>query len=234
MEALAASTLDQLLENIIWHALDGAQARFSAGTPRGKRYSRGIAALAGFPDPEHPDFDALAPFGDASDRIYCLAWTGKAPPGWRIEADTFVHQYVWDRGMPEVDIPPEATRLGPAHAARMVELAELTKPGPFGPRNLELGEYYGLFEGDRLVAMAGERLKAGRLREVSGVCTHPDFQGRGLARGLMNKVIHRQLARGQIPFLHVMDGNARARELYSRMGFSYRRQLALRVVVPAA
>jgi predicted GNAT family acetyltransferase len=31
--------------------------------------------------------------------------------------------------------------------------------------------------------MAGERMQAGTLREISGVCTHPDVQGAGSRRG---------------------------------------------------
>ena len=71
---------------------------------------------------------------------------------------------------------------------------------------------------------------AGVLREVSGVCTHPDHQGRGYARLLMNKVIARQLHRAQIPFLHVMSANERARELYERLGFRDYRETVVRVI----
>ncbi len=89
--------------------------------------------------------------------------------------------------------------MGPAHAQQALELATLTNPGPFGPRTLELGDYYGYFRGGHLIAMAGERMYAGNLREVSGVCTHPDHQGNGYARLLMHKVIAQQLRRPADP-----------------------------------
>ncbi len=73
----------------------------------------------------------------------------------------------------------------------MVALAELTKPGPFGTRTRELGEYLGIRKTKRLVAMAGERLHLPGYTEVSAVCTHPDFQGRGYARELMS-ILHAQ------------------------------------------
>jgi predicted GNAT family acetyltransferase len=109
-------------------------------------------------------------------------------------------------------------------------LTELTRPGPFGPRTIELGSYFGCFEGNRLVAMAGERMHAGSLREVSGVCTHPDFQGKGLARRLMMKLIRQELLRGETPFLHVMSENLHARALYERMGFRNYRETIVRVI----
>ncbi len=120
--------------------------------------------------------------------------------------------------------------LGPEHAALSLELARLTNPGPFGLRTIELGEYFGWFEGGQLVAMAGERMHAGPYREVSGICTHPDFRGRGLARRLALKLIRRQMQRGEIPFLHVMADNSDARRLYHKMGFCDYCETTLRII----
>ena len=55
-----------------------------------------------------------------------------------------------------------------------VELATLTRPGPFGPRTIELGDYVGLVDGERLVAMAGERMWA-TLRRSSPLFTRPTY-----------------------------------------------------------
>ena len=135
-----------------------------------------------------------------------------------------------EAGPPVADEAPDAVRLGPEHTAQALELAVLTRPGPFGPRTIELGDYFGCFDGERLMAMAGERLYAGTLREVSGVCTHPDYRGRGLARRLMSKVIGRELARGETPFLHVMRDNESAHRLYEQLGFRIYREPVLRVI----
>ena len=70
----------------------------------------------------------------------------------------------------------------------------------------------------------------GSLREISGVCTHPDFQGRGFARRLMSKLIRRQMQRQETPFLHVMRANRTAHGLYERMGFRDYRESVVRVV----
>jgi ribosomal protein S18 acetylase RimI-like enzyme len=73
-------------------------------------------------------------------------------------------------------------------------------------------------------------MEAASLREISAVCTHPDLQGRGLARRLMHLLIRRQRRRGLVPFLHVMQYNTRAIAMYERMGFRRHRQWVLRVV----
>jgi ribosomal protein S18 acetylase RimI-like enzyme len=137
---------------------------------------------------------------------------------------------VWEAAMPAADEAPDAIRLGPEHASRILELVGITRPGPFGPRTIELGEYFGCFEEERLMAMAGERMCAGELREISGVCTHPDFQGRGLARRLMAKLVRRQMLRRETPFLHVMCDNAVAHRLYERLGFRDYRKSVVRVI----
>jgi predicted GNAT family acetyltransferase len=87
-----------------------------------------------------------------------------------------------------------------------------------------------VFAGDRLLAMAGERMHDRHLREVSGVCTQPDQQGRGLARRLTELVVRRQLVRGETPFLHVVSTNSKAIALYERMGFTNAREVPVRII----
>ena len=139
---------------------------------------------------------------------------------------------VWDGETPLRDPAPEAVALAAEHVLQAVELATLTNPGPFGPRTPELGDYFGFFDGPRLIAMAGERMAAGSLREISGICTHPTHQGRGLARRLTGKLVRRQLQRGQTPFLHVMSANSTARALYESLGFRNYLETVVRVITP--
>jgi ribosomal protein S18 acetylase RimI-like enzyme len=220
----------ELLDNITWHALSGAQARFAAGAGAVRRYAPGFSPILGFADQSRPDFAALAPICLPDEHFYCEGWSGAAPSGWQIEAESTMFKMVYQGAMPDSDPAPDARPLGPEHAAPAMELATLTRPGPFGLRTLELGEYFGYFEGPRLIAMAGERMQAQSLREISGVCTHPQYQGGGLARRLMNKLIRRELLRGETPFLHVMRDNSTARALYERMGFGNYREIVVRVI----
>jgi predicted GNAT family acetyltransferase len=148
----------------------------------------------------------------------------------RIEVEATMFKMIWEAAVPADDAAPDAVPLGPEHAAQALALAELTRPGPFGLRTIELGDYFGVFDGERLIAMAGERMHAAALREIGGVCTHPDHQGRGLARRLMLKLIRRQMQRDETPFLHVMSSNVGARQLYERMGFRNYRESVVRVI----
>ena len=223
-------TAKHLLDNIVWHTLTGPHARFAAGTADARRYARGFSPIVGFADPTCPNWDALAAYCEPGEHFYCDGWSGAPPSGWRLDTESTMFKMVWEADIPAAEEEPEALMLGPQHAQQAFELADLTRPGPFGPRTIELGEYFGCFEGERLVAMAGERMHAGSLREISGVCTHPDFQGRGLARRLVTKLIVRQMRRNETPFLHVMHDNRSAHRLYERMGFRDYRESAVRVM----
>lgn len=217
-------------DNIVWNALAGPHANHATGTSNARRYAPGFSPICGFADPARPNVDALAPFCEPGEAFYCDGWSGAPPTGWRIDAEEVMLKMIFDAPMPANDDAPEAIRLGPAHVAQVLELVALTHPGPFGPRTIELGEYFGCFENGRLAAMAGERMRAGSLREISGVCTHPDFQRRGLARRLMNKLIRREMERGETPCLHVMRDNRTAARLYERMGFRLHRESVVRVI----
>ena len=224
------------LDNVAWHALTGAQAAHATGTPTARRYapgySPGYSPIVAFAGVERPDFGALAPYCEPGAPFYCSGWSGAMPDGWVLGAEATMFQLVWGAATPAFDVDAAAgwARLGPEHAAQALELATLTRPGPFGPRTIELGTYLGCFDGARLVAMAGERMHAGTWREVSGVCTHPDHQGRGLARGLVLELVRQQRQRGETPFLHVMRSNAGAHRLYERMGFQVRAEPVARVL----
>ena len=219
-----------LLDNIFWHALSGPQARFAAGNQAARRYARGFSPIVAFADQLRPDLPALAAFCEPDEDFYTEGWTGAAPATWQIKVESTMLKMIWEADLPPADEAPDAVPLNAKHAPQALELAELTHPGPFGLRTIELGEYLGVFDGPRLIAMAGERSHAGMLREISGVCTHPDFQGRGLAKRLMLKLIRREMLRNETPFLHVMHANTGARRLYERMGFCTYKETVVRVI----
>ena len=221
------------LENIIWRSLSGTHRRLSVGTARTRRYVRDFPAMFGFADPASADFESFGAHCEPGDHLYCTEWTGPAPEGWSVDFDGKVVAMLWRGNRPVLDHSIAVTPLDESHVEEMRALARLTRPGPFAQKPMELGDWIGVFDAGRLVAMAGERLHAGTFHEVSGICTHPDAQGRGLARAVTLAMVRRQLDRGETPFLHVMPENARARTLYERIGFEVEREVPMRVVMRA-
>jgi predicted GNAT family acetyltransferase len=132
-----------------------------------------------------------------------------------------------------VDVPAggvEAFVLSEADVPEMVALTALTHPGPFRSQTYTLGTYLGVRVGGRLAAMAGQRMHVPGYREISAVCTHPDFQGRGYARMLVSRLVAETFDRGLVPFLHVEEANERAQALYVGLGFVERARLPLLVI----
>jgi len=119
-------------------------------------------------------------------------------------------------------------------APAMLELATLTKPGPFAARTPTLGEFWGIKERGVLVAMAGERMRHTGFTEVSGVCTHPSARGRGYARALSAWVAARIAARGETPYLMAYATNTAAIELYLTLGFVHHRAMNVAAIALTA
>lgn len=221
---------DPALDNVVWNALSGHQIHFSEGNEFARRFAHGFSPIVGFPDALNPDFGALRPYCDPGEKFFCVYWTGEPPDDVALSLDTKMLQMVYAGPGSVDDAAPDAIELTAAHAEQALELALLTKPGPFGLRTMELGDYFGYFEDGQLIAMAGERMFVGKHREISGVCTHPSAQGRGLAGKLMRKMMHRALLRGEVPWLHVYSHNTVGVHLYEKLGFRIRRESPVRVI----
>jgi predicted GNAT family acetyltransferase len=93
-----------------------------------------------------------------------------------------------------------------------------------------MGHFIGVHHGGRLIAMAGQRMRVPGFTEVSAVCTHPDFRGRGLAGKLMRVLIDRIVAEGDAAFLHVYPDNSGAIALYEALGFRLRAEMTFTVL----
>ena len=167
-------------------------------------------------------FDALVPDGD--ETLLLGVAPARMPRGWALEPFADLAQMV--RGEPLEDVGgPDILELGERHRGDVLALTALVYPHYFRPRTMQLGRYFGIYEGGRLAAMIGERLGTPTAREMSAICTHPDFLGRGHARRLTAFLVNDTLAQGRLPFLHVSHANTRAKQLYERSGWRMRRDI---------
>jgi ribosomal protein S18 acetylase RimI-like enzyme len=213
------------LDNVIWQALTTRQSEFAEGSAHARRFVREVTSLTAFEEASPQGYASLADLvGAGGTAALFLERPYEAREAWEIVAEAPLLQMISANGIPQLqsESTKQIIRLGPQDSPEMVELADLTKPGPFGTRTHELGTYMGIRWEGKLVAMAGERLKVPGYTEVSAVCTHPDHTGKGYARILMTEVMRGIRDHGEMPFLHVRCDNARAVELYERLGFRTR------------
>lgn len=211
------------LDRPVWASLTGAHRALSEGGALALRYAREVHLFASAADDSAAALQALADLLQPGERIFVLQVPQIAvPPGLVVVRRAPGVQMVATRAL-DGDAPPAAPEvLGEADAADMLALARLTEPGPFLSRTHTMGRFVGVRIDGRLAAMAGERFRPPGHTEVSGVCTHPDFRGRGLARGLSAAVAARIQRRGETPFLHAWTTNVAAITLYETLGFEKR------------
>lgn len=216
------------LNNPIWSALTSAQSHFALGGPHAKRYPAEVAPFMAVAEPNEAAARALAEFVAPGEIVNIVGVTPQLRDGWELLATGNIVQMIWraDAPLPSVD-SSDIVELGAADDADMLALTALVFPGYFRRRTPEMGAYFGIRQDGRLAAMSGERMKVHGFEEISAVCTHPDFTGRGYAARLVSYVARNMLERGVTPFLHVNESNRRARALYERVGFEDRVTLPL-------
>lgn len=214
------------LDNPVWSALTTQHASFAVMKDLAGRYPPQVAPFVAVAAPDarvQPQLDALVNGGE------CVYFVGVAPefgPGWTVEGTGVIPQLVCSA--PTAVRPgPEPTVLTEANRADMLALTALVFPGFFRARTVEMGRYIGIYHGRVLAAMAGERMRLDGYQEISAVCTHPEFLGRGYAQRLVGMLTNAVLERGVTPFLHVHRDNARAISLYEHVGFRVRAELGL-------
>jgi len=208
------------LDRPVWATLRD-QSHWGLGDGRARRFEPDINCFAATSDESADSLRALAALvqpGD--DRVYVLQVPPIAVPSGLQAAK--VAQGVQMVATRRLQADDKAQVLGDADAPEMLTLAALTQPGPFLARTHTMGRFIGLRVNGRLAAMAGERLRFPGHVELSGVCTHPDFRGRGLARRLSAAVAADIQRRGEQPFLHAWSMNIAAIALYESLGFEVR------------
>jgi predicted GNAT family acetyltransferase len=221
----------RLLERPVWSSLTTHHAAMSEGGGLARRFARDVNLFASARDDSPEAVEALASLVKPEETIFILQVPEIViPPGLvEVKAAKGV-QMVAPRGMPFEPARGDILTLTKEDAPEMLALATLTEPGPFLARTPAMGTFIGIRVGGRLVAMAGERMRFPGYTEVSGVCTHPEFRGRGLARRLSAAVVSGIEARGDQAFLHAWKSNHPAIALYESLGFRIRAEVNVAVL----
>jgi ribosomal protein S18 acetylase RimI-like enzyme len=213
-----------VLDNPVWHALNGSHANVADARSGASRYLPDVAAFSAVPDePVASTWDDLRDLVGAGGVAVLFVRPPNTPDTWTELFSLPTVQMVATSVEPAA--AAGAALLGPDDVDEMLALVERTRPGPFERRTIELGDYLGVRDpSGRLIAMAGMRMRPPGFTEISAVCTDETARGRGLASALVRDLVGRIQDRGETPVLHVLSTNVGAIRVYNRLGFTVRRE----------
>lgn len=225
--------IQTVLDNPIWHALTSTDADKNIGDKELAFFDAAMAPFIGMPNWDATSQEQFYQKADPTRSWFLLiADEVEWIPSWEIAFTIPLYQLQckaltsWVNTKKQPVIQP----LDERHVEEMIALTALTRPGPFTKRTIEFGNYHGIFEDGRLAAMGGERMHIGYLTEISAICTHPDFQGRGYGAAITHFLATAVFQKGETPFLHARVDNTKAIELYQQLGFEIRRTMAFYII----
>jgi predicted GNAT family acetyltransferase len=214
------------LDNPVWAALSSKQSHFNIGNDRVKYFPSNVSPFIGLKDWNESDLEELIHHAP-SERSFSVMIAKEVglSTSFDILFTTPLYQMICPVLKPFTNPDIAFRSLENKDVAQMLALTEMTRPGPFYEKTIDFGKYTGVFNGDELISMAGERLKVNGYTEVSAICTQPAYLGKGYASCLLSNVSEGIMQEGGIPFLHVRTDNIRAIEVYKKLGFKIRTEV---------
>ncbi|MFT3932908.1 MAG: GNAT family N-acetyltransferase [Chitinophagaceae bacterium] len=212
------------LDNPAWHALSETHQHLALNFGNIKCYQPSYSSFGGFQFPidntNYIDF-----LNGTSGSFYLIGEYPAISSPLFIKKELVCLQMVINH---KIDLPikDDIIQLQPLHAGPLFNLQNKVQPGYFKSDTNLLGNYYGIFKNDQLVASTGERMKMNAITEVSGVVTHPLHVGKGYAAQLVTLAVNNILDENKNACLHVVESNTAAISLYQKLGFTTRRKIS--------
>lgn len=220
--------MEHPLDNPAWNALTSGNKNLSAGVHHVKYFIKDVSPFAGMAENTPGNFDILYNLLPSQTTVAVFnPGEMEIPKQWKIIQQMRALQMVYNNPAPQAVAGAELIPLRDEHIPAILALTKLTNPGPFFSRTIDFGNYYGIFNGHQLVAMAGRRLQPLPYMEVSAVCNHPDHLGKGYASQLIQHQLRLIKADNGIPFLHVLYDNANAIKVYEKLDFVTRKEMSI-------
>jgi len=215
---------DKKLDNPVWHSLSECHRQFSVDYEGIKFYHPDYCPFGGFITTK-----ALSKHIDAYskmvDNFYIVGERPELPTHLQLKQELVCLQMVLTNGI-DTRIKENITPLTSEHIGDLFRLVNLVQPGYFKPKTALLGNYFGIFKNGELVAATGERMRMNDFVEVSAIVTHPNHTRQGYAKQLIAHTTNTIFNQHQTPYLHVVENNIGAINLYEHSGFVTRRKIS--------
>ena len=212
------------LDNPVWYALSETHSRNANEFGNIKFYDPAYCPFGAFEN-EKGIADGIDQYSKLCNNFFVVGNRPKFSNHIKLLNELVCNQMLVDQKIDLIS-NEKIVELGDDHSRELFDLVNLVQPGYFRQKTHTLGDYFGIFQQNKLVAVTGERMKMNEYTEVSAVVTHPDFLGRGYAKQLVAHVVNRIFDQGKLPFLHVAESNVGAIVLYEKLGFRTRGKIS--------
>jgi ribosomal protein S18 acetylase RimI-like enzyme len=219
-----------LFRNPVWHSLRGPHRHMAIDGVHACRYPADVTPFAALAEPSAAALGHLRQLLAPADSVWIVDGAQPRLPELSVEGNLECLQMVLPPKAPLPGPAPalEIMPLGAPQAIEMMALTDVAFPGFFRSGTHRMGSYFGVrAAGGRLIAMAGERLRLEGYPEMSGICTHPQHRGQGLARQLILHLAALHRRQGLVSWLQVSAANTNAIALYRAIGFETARTVML-------
>lgn len=219
------SHFEKTLKNPVWFALNETHQKLKINFNGVRFYHPDICTFGAFDDVSKTG-EALNAYAKLTEKFFLVS--EKSIPIFdpntvvlhkKIEGCQMVLENLVDVEVTEAIVP-----LTEEYMDEIYNLIWLVMPGYYRRRTFEMGNYYGIFKAEKLVAITGQRMQTNDFIELSGVVTHPDYTRKGFAKQLVYYVTKEIIKANKRAILHTTKGNT-AIALYESLGYKLTRDM---------
>ncbi|MFY9243594.1 MAG: GNAT family N-acetyltransferase [Polaribacter sp.] len=217
--------LDKKLQNPVWYSLKETHKKFLIEFEGVQFYNPDICNFGAFFN-ECDTENALNEYAKIANNFFIVSENQKAI----IDNNTIILvkkingcQMVLTN-LIEVDITEKIVRLSEKNIDEVYDLIWLVMPGYYQKKGVLMGNFFGIFKDNKLVAITGQRMQTDDFIEISSVVTHPNYTKRGYAKQLIYYTTKEILKEKKLPILHTNKGNF-AILLYEKLGYKITRDM---------
>lgn len=215
---------DKKLDNPVWHSLSESHRDFAVVYKNIKFYNPDYCPFGGFETAEETS-SSIDAYSQLVDDFFIVGDKPLLPDSLQIKNELVCAQMIVNERI-DSELKDTMLQLTAEHIDALYDLVNLVQPGYFKKKTALLGNYFGIFKKDQLIAVTGERMQMEDFVEISAVITHPNHTGKGLAKQLVAHAANAIIAQDKTPYLHVVENNIGAIKLYEKLGFRTRRKIS--------
>jgi GNAT superfamily N-acetyltransferase len=218
------------LDNPVWYSISETHKDFGIDYGAIKFYQPDYCPFGGFIALDNIE-RSISEYAKLTDNFFIIGQKPNVPDSLKLNNELICLQMII-RSKIDGTIEDQIVKLEEEHLDDLLGLVKIVYPDYFKKKTASLGNYYGIYKNNQLVAITGERMQMDQFTEVSAVITHPEHTGKGYAKQLVTHVVNAIFEQNKTPFLHVAESNVGAIKLYEKLGFQTRTKISVWNIVP--